>query len=138
MATCWEELTHWKRSWCWEILKAGGEGGDRVWDDWMTSLTQWTWVWANARRWWKMEAWHATIQGVKKSWIQLNDWTVCLTNVDWFSKIWHTCVINNYLLYKFTFTKSEFTSYPTYDTVSKCKKAEYNILCTTSFQLCQI
>ena len=24
-----EELIHWKRTWCWEILKAGGEGDDR-------------------------------------------------------------------------------------------------------------
>ena len=33
--------------------KAGGEGGDRGWDGWMASLTQWTWVWANSRRWWR-------------------------------------------------------------------------------------
>ena len=26
LATWWEELTHWKRPWCWERLKAGGEG----------------------------------------------------------------------------------------------------------------
>ena len=41
----------WKRSWCWERLKAG-EGDDRGWDSWMTSLTQWTWVWASSRSWW--------------------------------------------------------------------------------------
>ena len=29
-----------KRSWCWERLKAGGEGNDRGWDGWMASLTQ--------------------------------------------------------------------------------------------------
>jgi len=23
------------------------------WDDWMASLTQWTWVWANSGRWWR-------------------------------------------------------------------------------------
>ena len=39
-----EDLTHWKRPWCWERLKAGGEGDDRGWDSWMASLTQWTWV----------------------------------------------------------------------------------------------
>ena len=32
--------------------KAGGEGDDRGWDGWMTSLTQWTWVWVNSRSWW--------------------------------------------------------------------------------------
>ena len=45
-------LTHWKRPWCWEILKAGGEGDDRGWDGWMASLTPWTWVWASSRSWW--------------------------------------------------------------------------------------
>ena len=32
LATWCEELTHWKRPWCWERLKAGGEGDDRGWD----------------------------------------------------------------------------------------------------------
>ena len=32
-------------------LKAGGEGDNRGWDGWMTSLTQWTWVWASSGRW---------------------------------------------------------------------------------------
>ena len=41
-----------KRPWCWERLKAGGEGDDRGWDGWMTSLTQWTWVWVNSGGWW--------------------------------------------------------------------------------------
>ena len=40
-----------ERPWCWEILKAGGEGDDRGWDGWMASLTQWLWVWANSGRW---------------------------------------------------------------------------------------
>ena len=36
LATWCEELTHWKRSWCWERLKAG-EVDDRGWDGWMAS-----------------------------------------------------------------------------------------------------
>ena len=47
-----EELTHWKRPWCWERLRAGGEGDDRGWDGWMTSPTQWTWVWVDSGSWW--------------------------------------------------------------------------------------
>ena len=55
-----EELTQWRRadsvekSWLsgkdliWERLRAGWEGGDREWDGWMASLTQWTWTWANS------------------------------------------------------------------------------------------
>ena len=31
-----------ERPWCWERLKAGGEGDDRGWDGWMASPTQWT------------------------------------------------------------------------------------------------
>ena len=46
LATWCKELTHWKRSWCWERLKAGGEGDNRGWDGWMASPTQWTYVWA--------------------------------------------------------------------------------------------
>ena len=53
LATWCEELTHWKRPWCWERLKAGGEGDDRGWGGWMASPTRWTWVWASSRsRWW--------------------------------------------------------------------------------------
>ena len=53
LVTGCEELTLWKSPWCWERLRAGGEGGDRGWDGWMASLTQWTWVWANSRRQWR-------------------------------------------------------------------------------------
>ena len=51
MKSC-EELTHWKRPWCWKGLGAGGEGDDRGWDGWMASLTRWTWVWVNSGSWW--------------------------------------------------------------------------------------
>ena len=47
-----EEPTHWKRPWCWERLKAGGEVDDRGWDGWMASPTWWTWVWVGSRNWW--------------------------------------------------------------------------------------
>ena len=47
-----EELTHLKRPWCWERLRAGGEGDNRGWDGWMASLTQWIWVWVNSGGWW--------------------------------------------------------------------------------------
>ena len=42
-----------ERPWCWERLKAGWEGDDRGRDGWMASPTQWTWVWAGSRRWWR-------------------------------------------------------------------------------------
>ena len=52
LATWCKELTDLKRLWCWERLKAEEEG-DRGWDGWMASPTQWTWVWVNSGScWW--------------------------------------------------------------------------------------
>ena len=51
LATSCEELTHWKRPWCWEGLGAG-EGDNWGWDGWMASLTRWAWVWVNSGSWW--------------------------------------------------------------------------------------
>ena len=52
LATWCKELTHWKKPWCWERLRAGGEEDNRGWDGWMTSLSQWTWVWVSSGSWW--------------------------------------------------------------------------------------
>ena len=50
--TTWcEELTHLKRPWCWERLRAG-EGDDRGWGGWVALLTQWTWIWVDCGNWW--------------------------------------------------------------------------------------
>ena len=51
LATWCKELTHLKRPWCWERLRAG-EGDNRGWDGWMASLIQWTWVWVYSGSWW--------------------------------------------------------------------------------------
>ena len=48
LATWCKELTHWKRPWCSERLKAGAERDDRGWDGWMAWQTRWTWVWARS------------------------------------------------------------------------------------------
>ena len=50
LATWCKELTHLKRLWFWERLRAGGEGVGRGWDGWIPSLTQWVWV--DSRSWW--------------------------------------------------------------------------------------
>ena len=74
-----------ERAWCWERLRAGREGDDRGWDDWMASLTQWTWVCTNSKRQWKTEK-PSVLQsvGLKKVRLrqlrQLSDWTtICLS-----------------------------------------------------------
>ena len=52
LATWCEELSHLKRPWCWEGLRAGGEGDNRGRDGWMASPTRWTRVWVNSGSWW--------------------------------------------------------------------------------------
>ena len=47
-----KDLTHEKRPWCWERLKAKGEEGSRRWNGWIALSIQWTWTWTNSRRWW--------------------------------------------------------------------------------------
>ena len=75
LATWCEELTHLKRSWCWERLKAGREGDDRVWDGWMASPTQWTWIWINSGSWWWTGR-PGVLQSMgSQSRTQLSDWT---------------------------------------------------------------
>ena len=76
LATWCEELTHLKRPWCWERLRAGGEGDNRGWDDWMASLTQWTWFWVNSGSWWWTGR-PGMLPGVAKS-----NWT---TELNWIS-----------------------------------------------------
>ena len=78
LATWWEELTHWKRSWCWERLKAGREGYDRGWDDWMASLTRLKWIWASSgSQWWtgRPGVLHATHEMAESDMIEWLNWT---------------------------------------------------------------
>ena len=78
LATWCEELTHLKRPWCWERLRAWGEGDDRGWDGWMASLTQWTWVWVDSRSWWWTGRpgvlWFMGLQRVRQDWATELNW----------------------------------------------------------------
>ena len=69
------ELTHWKRPWCRERLKAWGEGDDRGWDGWMASPTRWTWVWVNSGSWWWTGRPGALQFMGSQSRTRLSDWT---------------------------------------------------------------
>ena len=99
LVTWCEELTHLKRPWHWERLRAGGEGDDRGWDDWMASPTQWTWVWVNSGSWWWTGRpgvlWFMGSQRVGHDWAtELNTsirnsdfWFFCLHFFPWTSKV---------------------------------------------------
>ena len=90
LATSCEELTHWKRLWCWEGLGAGGEGDDRRWDGWMASPTRWTWVWVNSWSWW----WTGRpgmlqfmrSQRVRHDWVTELNW---IYKSQWIIRIWN-------------------------------------------------
>ena len=74
-------LTHWKRCWCSERLKTGGEGDDRGWDDWITSPKRWKWVWVGSRSWWWTGKPGVTqsmgSQRVRHDWATELNWTEC-------------------------------------------------------------
>ena len=64
-------------------IREGRERGNRGWESWMASLTQWTWVWTNSGEIVKdREAWHAAIHGTAKSQTTLSDWTTT-TLISW-------------------------------------------------------
>ena len=85
LATSCEELTPWKRPWCWEGLGAGGEGDDRGWDGWMASPTRWEWVWVNSGSlWWTGR--HGVLrfmgsQRVRHDWATELNWALCLAEM---------------------------------------------------------
>ena len=80
LATWREEPTHWKRSWCWERLKVGGEEDEMVgwqrmrWLDGITDLMD-----MSLSKLQEMvkdrEGWHTVVHKVAKSWTWLSDST---------------------------------------------------------------
>ena len=72
-----------EKPWCWEKLKAGGEGDGRGWDGCMASPTQWRWFWVNSGSWWwtgrPVMLQSIGLQRVKHDWeTELNYFTILL------------------------------------------------------------
>ena len=72
-------------SWCWESVKAGGEGDDRGWTGWLASPTQWTWVWASSSScWWTGKPGVLQSMGPQRvghDWETELKWRLCTGNV---------------------------------------------------------
>ena len=75
LATCCEQLTHWKRPWCWERLRAKDKGAtedetvDGITNSMDTSVSKLRVIVKDR------EAFHAAVHGVPKSRTRLIDWT---------------------------------------------------------------
>ena len=101
LATSCEELTHWKRLWCWEGLGAGGEGDNRAWDGWMASLTWWTWVWVNSGSWWwtgrpDMLRFMGS-QRVRQDWVTELNWTDEMRIQIYYLIVFKSCLYNYHI-----------------------------------------
>ena len=94
LATWYKQLTHWKRPWCWERMRARGGGSGRGWDGLIASLTQWTWICSNSEIVQDHGAWCAAAHGVTKNWIWLSSWTIITT----FALILTACKIVSFWL----------------------------------------
>ena len=66
-----------ENTWCWERLKAGGEGGDRGWNGWMASWTDLMDMNLSKLQELVMDrkAWSNVVHGVAKSWTWLSNRT---------------------------------------------------------------
>ena len=102
LAPWFEEVTHWKRPWYWGSLKAGGEGDDKGWDGWMTSLTQWTWVWGNSGRWRRTGRpgmlQSTGLQRVGRDWVTELRWIVRRSNKSILKEISHEYSLEGLML----------------------------------------
>ena len=70
------------------------KGGDRGRDGWMASLTQWTWVWASARRWLRTGKSDMLQSMRSQSWTQLSDWQQQQSSIHLFWRNYYTVKYN--------------------------------------------
>ena len=63
-------------------IEGGRRRGDRGWDEWMASPTQWTWIWVNSGSWWWTGR-PGLLQSMRSqsrtrlNWLEYNKWKLC-------------------------------------------------------------
>ena len=95
-----------EKPWCWERLRAGGEGGDRGWDGWRwwDGITES--IDMSLSKLWEIVkdrgAWLAVVHGVTKSQTQLSDWTVeILQLIYYYIILYYIILYGRYIEYVF-------------------------------------
>ena len=128
LATWYKELAHWKRPWCWERLRAGGQGDDRGWDGWIASPTQWTWIWVDSGSWcWTGRPGVLRFMGSQRVG---HDWG---TELNWMMKM-----DPKWLLYwsiKFLFSLQEWAEQVKYRQLTR-RKPHFGTFCMTVLKPC--
>ena len=94
-------MTHWKRPWCWERLRAGGEREDRGLDGCMASSTGWTWVWVDSGSWWWTGG-PGVLQFMGSQRVG-HDWA---TEVNWTEASLKVEIFNMFFFYKWKYLRS--------------------------------
>ena len=93
LATWCEELTHWKRPWCWEGLgqeeKGMTEDEMAGWHHQLDAHEFGSWWWTGRPD----VLWFMGLQRVGHNWMTELNWTVSSTN------IWHRFIINKFFLH---------------------------------------
>ena len=94
-----------EKTWCREKLKVDGEGDDRGWDGWMTSPTQWAWVWVNSGScWWTGRV--GVLQSMGSQRVR-HDW---VTELNWTD--WELNLVENFIKHKWSWVKSFYFEQP--------------------------
>ena len=100
LASWCKELTHLKRPWCWERLRAWGEGDDRG------EIVGWHHRLMSLGRLIDRETWRAAVHAVAKCRTQLSDWT----EPNWMCSVHITTTNSCYLLNAHYFKHFLFTN----------------------------